>query len=109
MVSRWQAMHRSTAARSAKLRGVNQRTLPEAQYSHFNMFQTLSTGRYVAAYRFGCLDALPCGFPLKHMTCHAAAMLRVFGYRIMTLGPNATILRHEVSGGGILRSNCFAN
>jgi hypothetical protein len=37
IVNRRQAMHSSTAALSACRGGVNQRTLGEAQFSHFNM------------------------------------------------------------------------
>jgi hypothetical protein len=61
------------------------------------MLQTLSTGRYVAAYRSDALAFFP-KISLKHMTCQATVLLRAFGYRFMTLAPNATISANEVHG-----------
>jgi hypothetical protein len=61
------------------------------------MLQTLSTGRYVVAFRSDASALFP-RISLKHMTCQAAVLLRAFGYRFMTLAPNATISGNEVHG-----------
>jgi hypothetical protein len=87
MVSRWQAMHSTTAARSAYWRGVKQRTLWEAQFWQFNMAILLAREirRLASSGCFNVLTLAPLAiFPSKHMTCQAGPMLRYFCYRIMT-------------------------